>query len=62
MRDCAFIDVALWTMLISLLQLASTFKLWTGQSPVARKEANIGAPIIGSAPTTQISLRQEIPM
>jgi hypothetical protein len=42
------------------LHRASAFELSPEQSPFAQKEADIGAPITRSAPTTQISLRHEI--
>ena len=43
------------------LQLASVLELEAKQSRVAQREADIGAPITRSAPTTQINLRHEIP-
>ena len=42
------------------LQLASALKLEAKQSPVAQREADIGAASTMSAPTTQINLRHEI--
>ena len=42
------------------LQPASVLELEAKQSPVAQREADIGAAITMSAPTTQINLRHEI--
>jgi hypothetical protein len=54
-----FMEFAHWGMAIPLHR-ESRFELWPEQSLFPQDEADIGAPITRSAPTTQSSLRQEI--
>jgi hypothetical protein len=57
--DCPLIEFAHWGLAIPLHR-ESACELWLEQSPFPQKEADIGAPITRSAPTTQTSLRQEM--